>query len=162
MAIHPLKFDVRMNLCDVCDAHGTQYRCTEGCDYDVCTKCWKAGVRSHEVADSPHKKDPAPPSFPNKVLKELPCSNSVYQYISNNSWLCPENETAVLCALQHTLRVNNSKDYPFAHADVLDIEPQGLQSKWTVYVVYGRGQGPTRREHIQLIFDKATTTFASV
>lgn len=29
------------HYCDVCGSHGTQYRCTEKCNYDLCKKCYK-------------------------------------------------------------------------------------------------------------------------
>ena len=37
---HHLTSNVRAsNLCDVCASEGTHFRCTEGCDYDICNKC---------------------------------------------------------------------------------------------------------------------------
>jgi hypothetical protein len=29
------------NFCDRCTSAGTHYRCSNGCDYDVCRKCWE-------------------------------------------------------------------------------------------------------------------------
>jgi hypothetical protein len=54
---HSLKADPRRsNYCDVCRATGTKYRCSAGCDYDMCDSCYVAKVskikkpsRSHHV-----------------------------------------------------------------------------------------------------------------
>lgn len=37
---HPLIIDHHWNhICNLCEAEGTQYRCSEECDYDICRKC---------------------------------------------------------------------------------------------------------------------------
>merc|ERR1719461_1499128 len=38
---HRLRRDPRArHTCDVCGDTGTLFRCTAGCDYDVCDSCW--------------------------------------------------------------------------------------------------------------------------
>ena len=42
---HALGQDPRSgHRCDVCGSIGTQYRCTAGCDYDMCSKCFQEKV----------------------------------------------------------------------------------------------------------------------
>ncbi|GAB5368092.1 hypothetical protein AAMO2058_001288500, partial [Amorphochlora amoebiformis] len=36
------------NYCDVCRATGTAYRCANGCDWDMCSNCWKKLSRRHK------------------------------------------------------------------------------------------------------------------
>mmetsp|Transcript_129972 Transcript_129972/g.290141 ORF Transcript_129972/g.290141 Transcript_129972/m.290141 type:complete len:580 (-) Transcript_129972:38-1777(-) len=35
-----LHVDRRRHLCDKCESVGTDYRCSQGCDYDLCTTCY--------------------------------------------------------------------------------------------------------------------------
>lgn len=45
------------NICDVCDATGTEYRCASGCDWDMCGPCYVRGrdVMRVYVKDLPGK-----------------------------------------------------------------------------------------------------------
>lgn len=44
---HRLKQDRRLNnVCDLCDTQGTEYRCSQGCDYDTCQRCYAALVQN--------------------------------------------------------------------------------------------------------------------
>eukprot|EP00930_Biecheleria_cincta_P039545 TRINITY_DN27178_c0_g1_i1.p1 TRINITY_DN27178_c0_g1~~TRINITY_DN27178_c0_g1_i1.p1 ORF type:complete len:1835 (-),score=290.54 TRINITY_DN27178_c0_g1_i1:77-5581(-) len=39
------------NVCDVCRNHGTSYRCTVSCDYDMCDTCFEAAVASCKTTE---------------------------------------------------------------------------------------------------------------
>eukprot|EP00941_MAST-03F_sp_MAST-3F-sp1_P006463 g6463.t1 len=36
------------NYCDICRKTGTKFRCSQGCDFDVCQRCWDNGKIEHE------------------------------------------------------------------------------------------------------------------
>ena len=38
--------EMSANFCDRCSSAGTHYRCSNGCDYDVCRKCWEKEKKS--------------------------------------------------------------------------------------------------------------------
>lgn len=40
------------NLCDLCGTKGTDFRCSAGCDYDVCGKCCDSAVGSKTAQDA--------------------------------------------------------------------------------------------------------------
>merc|ERR1712130_465775 len=46
-------------ICDGCKAKGEfskgRYRCTEGCDFDFCDKCWHEGIPSKEKKEKEFK-----------------------------------------------------------------------------------------------------------
>jgi len=46
---------LKRNRCDICRKSGTAFRCTKGCDYDMCQECFEAGgdgARGANSADS--------------------------------------------------------------------------------------------------------------
>lgn len=50
--LHRLVSHIRKrNICDECGSRGTQYRCPEGCDYDMCGRCFEAKAKARGNAD---------------------------------------------------------------------------------------------------------------
>lgn len=40
------------HICNLCEAQGTQYRCLQGCDYDICDECSESVRMEHDESSS--------------------------------------------------------------------------------------------------------------
>eukprot|EP00906_Rhabdomonas_costata_P009176 RCo013008 len=156
-SMHSLVPDSRLtHICDNCGVTGTHYRCSAGCDIDVCQKCWAAGTTAHLARFGGS----------DFLVGKPRGTNAASLLISNVSTVCPHNEAQAFTALQAFLAFGIPGvpvGFILDSATVTDIaELPGTvtpRQMWDIQAAYAHPDGKFLEKTLRLVFSRVESAF---